>query len=83
MSTVTITNTDVAGQVIQSADVQVLGTIDSFRDAVAVPARIGAKPLRQIDAALGLASMSGEHRCVPLTPSSTNSPRSMWPKPSR
>ena len=55
MSTVTITDTT-RGQVTQPDDIQGPGTIASFRDGVAVAVRIGAKPLRQIDADLGLAS---------------------------
>ena len=56
MSTVTITITEDTGQVSQLDDIQGLGIIAWFRDGVAVAARIGAKPLRQIDADLGLAS---------------------------
>jgi len=61
MSTLTITITDVTGQVTQPDDIRGDSTIASFRDAVAVAARIGARPLRQMDAALGLASSSGEY----------------------
>ena len=56
MSTVTITITEDTEQVSQPDDFQGAGTIASFRDGVAVATRIGAKPVRQIDADLGLAS---------------------------
>ncbi len=59
MSTATITED--TGPVTRPDDIQVLRTIAWFRDGEAVAARIGAKPLRQVDADRGLASSSGEH----------------------
>lgn len=56
MSTVTITITEDTGQFTLPDDTRRVPTIASFRDGVAVAARIGAKPLRQIDVELGLAS---------------------------
>ena len=55
MSAVTITITDDTGKVTQPDDIQYVGTIALFRDRVAVAASIGAKPLRRLEADLGLA----------------------------
>ena len=54
MFTLTVAITEDAGRVAQPDYIQGLGTIAPFRDGVAVGARIGTKPLRQIDADLEL-----------------------------
>ncbi len=61
MFTVTIAITEDAGQVAQPDDIQGLGTIAPFLGGVAVPARIGTRSLRQIDADLELGWSWGGH----------------------
>ncbi len=56
MCTVTIAITEDTGQFTLPDDAQGVPTIASFRDDMAAAARTDAKPLRQIDGELGLAS---------------------------